>query len=74
MYELTIYFVLDKTCYDVVHKTFDFNDTNEMIRFCADFNTEDFEILFDVWTGEEQININPLVEGYKTRRNNNDNR
>lgn len=71
-YHLTVYFVEHKEssdgsgviCHSIADKSF--TDLWEMVEFCAAFDTDNYEFLFDVWTEEDgQVNINQGVELYR---------
>ena len=60
-YELTVYYVDNKVCHDIVSK--EFHDIASLLVYCADFNTEDNELLFDVWEESKgQFNVNDAVK------------
>lgn len=71
-YHLTVYFVEHKEvpdgsgaiCHSIAEKPF--TDLWEMIDFCAAFDTDNYEFLFDVWTEDEgQVNINEAVRNLR---------
>ena len=59
-YELTVYHTVDNCGYPVAYKSF--NSIYDLLLYCADFNTEDENILFDVWEDSAgQFNVNEAV-------------
>lgn len=73
-YSLTVYLMVGKCLYIVAEK--DFESINELIEYCADFNTDgakqDGELIFDVLKisedSIEQLNVNSEVELIKSSR------
>lgn len=60
-YELTVYHDVNNHGYSILEKTF--TSVSEMLEYCSDFDTDNSDLLFDVWTEEDgQFNINEDVE------------
>lgn len=65
-YSLIVYLTDEdtKVAHAIAEKSF--TDLWAMIEFCAAFDTDNYEFLFDVWTEEDgQVNINRGVELYR---------
>lgn len=66
-YELTVYHTVDNCGYSIVEKTFD--SISELLTYCKDFDTENHDLLFDVWENSVgQFNVNDAVEAIKVER------
>ena len=60
-YELTVYHDVNNCGYPILEKTF--TSVSEMLEYCSDFDTDNNNLLFDVWVVEDsfQFNINDIV-------------
>ncbi len=66
-YELTVYHNVNNHGYSILEK--DFTSVSEMLEYCLDFDTDNNDLLFDVWTEEDgQFNINKDVELWRSER------
>lgn len=66
-YELTVYHDVNNCGYPILEKTF--TSISEMLEYCSDFDTDNSDLLFDVWTEEDgQFNINEDVELVRSER------
>ena len=66
-YELTVYHDVNNCGYSILEKTF--TSASEMLTYCLDFDTDNNDLLFDVWTKEDgQFNINEDVEVVRSER------
>ena len=67
IYELTVYYVDDMVCHDIVSK--EFQDIASLLGYCADFNAEDNALIFDVWEESKgQFNVNDAVKCVREMR------
>jgi hypothetical protein len=66
-YELTVYHNVNNHGYSILEKTF--TSASEMLTYCSDFDTDNNDLLFDVWTEEDgQFNINEAVRRVRAER------
>lgn len=66
-YELTVYHNVNNYGYSILEKTF--TSASEMLTYCSDFDTDNNDLLFDVWTKEDgQFNINEAVRLVRAER------
>lgn len=67
-YELTVYLVAHEDGRSIAHSIAGatFTKPGDMLEYCATFDTEEYEFLFDMWSEHTgQMNINENVEIYK---------
>lgn len=67
-FDLVVYFVTHEDGKSVGHSIAEASSTDfdKLLEYCATFDTENYEIWFDVWTDEDgQFSINDLVRMYK---------
>lgn len=64
-YELTVYHNVNNHGYSILEKTF--ASVSEMLEYCLDFDTDNNDLLFDVWVDGDsfQCNINDMVESLR---------
>ena len=66
-YELTVYHDVNNHGYSILEKTF--TSVTELLTYCSDFDTDNNDLLFDVWTEEDgQFNINDAVRWVRAER------